>query len=209
MGGAHWRPVSVASLILGRTRSRMPRHSRFAGAAAALFLACGGAAALASDPPSTSPCRWWASRNTGGLQALRLGESECAEGRHASAVRRRLFRQPQPVHLQGPEGRRSRAALRFADGRQPGRGLDAVLPDLRVGVLSGRLLVGHLQAAAPRPASRMAARSRSRTSSIRCRRRRRPTRSRSTTTRTSSRPRSPVIARSPSHSIRKATASCR
>ena len=28
----------------------MPRHSRFAGAALAVFLACGGSAALASDP---------------------------------------------------------------------------------------------------------------------------------------------------------------
>jgi microcin C transport system substrate-binding protein len=49
MGGAHWRPVSVASLILGRNRPRMPRHSLFAGSAAALFLACGAATALASD----------------------------------------------------------------------------------------------------------------------------------------------------------------
>ena len=170
MGGAHWRPVSVRSLILGRNRPRMPRHSPFAGTAVAFFLACGGAAALASDaspkhialslvgePKYGADFKHfdWVNPNAPKGGALR----QFAEG---------SFDSLNPIQLQGPEGLRSRAALRFADGRQPGRGIDPVLPDLRVGVLSGRLLLGDLQAAPRGALPATASRSRSRTSSTRC-----------------------------------------
>ena len=131
----------------------------------------------------------------GRLQAFRLGQPRRAQGRHAARLCRRLVRQPQPLLGEGRSGRRPRPCLRLADGRQPRRAVVRVLPHLRVGLLSGRLLVGDLRAQSQGTLpGRLADHARGR-DLLASRRRRRRTRARPSTTRTSSRRRRPATTR--------------